>query len=93
MIDRNEYVDTNLIKTLAIDLYYDPLHLVRKAIINDFIRKGKQFLDPAGNYIDEVQYPDESILKIASESPHELMKDYQIQDFSVSSGFAGTLII
>jgi len=40
MIDRNEYVGINLIKTLAIDLYYDPLHLVRKAIINDFIRKG-----------------------------------------------------
>jgi len=87
MIEHNQNASTTKISVQAVRLYYEPLHLARKAIINKLIDEGKEYINLDGSYIDPVQNPDEEILKAAEENPHELMREYQIRDFSASGAW------
>ena len=51
------------------------------------ILDGKEYLNLDGSYIDLVQDPDEELLKAAEETPHELMREYQIPEFAASNGW------
>ena len=83
MLDNYEHVTSCKIAVMAIELFYEPIHLAQKAIINKCINEGRNFI-AGDNFIDEVNNPSQDLIEAAKTNPHEIINNYAIPNFSAS---------
>ena len=84
LIENHQQVTSNQIALMAIELFYEPIHLAKKAAIAYLLCHGYNVMDSQGNYVEEVETLKEQYIDQAKYEPHELMNEFNIDSFGAS---------
>ena len=65
---------------MAIELYYEPFHIARKAAINYFIDEGRNIEEVEGDEINQLAHELLETMLI-----HQIMEEYEVDSFGAST--------
>ena len=84
-IDRNELISDKEIARIALEVYYSPLSMATKAVVNSFLMDGVWPFNDDGNVvIEDFDKKVASLLDIATEKSQSLMTEYKLPNFVAS---------
>lgn len=84
LLEEEKLITPGKIAKMAIELYYEPEHLARKAAITSLIKKGCYVPQKYNSPAEEVETVMQKYLSSAKLCPHELMNYFNMDSFGAS---------